>query len=240
MKKILLILTAMLMLVPSLKAQSIWTSVEIGGKIIDGFSMYGDLKYRTHDKVASSARFSAGLNLDYKICPYAKTGAGYVFLEEQTQDKVTGKGNIIPAYWYSRHRAFYYITGIYSWRGLEFSLRERYQYTFRDELAVPKFASDGTTPKNDEIVPVDHKHTLRSRLGIEYKFKKPGIKPYFTAELYNDLAHKFMIDKARYTVGTEYKINKKNSIELYYRYVDDTDIDDPDTHVIGFGYKLKL
>lgn len=46
--------------------------------------------------------------------------------------------------------------------------------------------------------------------------------------------------KTRWTVGTEYKINKKHSFDLYYRYQDHEDDDETNGHVLGVGYKFKF
>ena len=58
--------------------------------------------------------------------------------------------------------------------------------------------------------------------------------------MYNSFNDNFGIEKIRYTVGTSYKINKKNSIDLYYRYIANGDEDEEGGHIIGVGYKFKL
>ena len=121
-----------------------------------------------------------------------------------------------------------------------FSLRERYQYTYRKELSVSKFASDGITPKNDEIIEAGHKHVLRSRIGVEYNIRKCRFTPFATCELYNSISDQLELEKVRWTIGSSYKINKKNAVSLYYRYINNSDDDESGGNIIGIGYTFKL
>ena len=59
-------------------------------------------------------------------------------------------------------------------------------------------------------------------------------------ELYTRLDEWRGCDKVRYRIGGSYKINKKNSISLYYLYQDVNDIDEPDGHAIGVEYSIDL
>ena len=174
-----------------------------------------------------------------QIFKFLKANAGYSYIHQQTEDEVTKKGNFIPAYWQPRHRGFFALTGSYKWKNFEFSLRERYQYTYRTEQSVDKFDEDGDR-KADELVEGKGKHILRSRLEVEYKIKKCDITPFLSYELYSGLQEAMATDKMRYTVGASYKINKKHSVNAYYRYIDHSDDDESAGHIIGIGYKIKL
>lgn len=224
-------------------AQSIWTSVEVGGDVAKGLNLSGSADYRTHPKLKGSDRASIGLNLDYKTCKYFKLGAGYTFLNNKTLkepyiDK-NGDEYLTSPEWYMRHRAYFYLTGSYGIKGFKISLRERYQFTYRGAHTFPLIDNEG-----NEVSSYDKKakmyHALRSRLSLEYKFQNFGMSIFATGELYNNLTQQFAIDKYRITAGLGYKINKQHYVELFYRYVDSTDIDDPDNHVIGIGYKCNL
>lgn len=118
-------------------------------------------------------------------------------------------------------------------------MRERYRYTYRTQQYVPKFDADGVTPKEDELVTANHKHLLVSRLKFEYSFKKIGLKPYVSCDLYNSLTQSFVIDKLRCTGGVTCKLARQHSIDVYYRYITLTNEEDKG-HVIGVGYKFKL
>lgn len=239
-KRVIIILLALCGIIPVVNAQSIWTSAEIRLKLVKGLNAFAEAEYRTHDKVSSTERWAGTLGLDYKICNYLKATAGYTYIHQQTITEVTKKGNIIPAYWQPKHRAAFALTGSLDIGRFSLSLRERYQYTYRTSQWVKKFDEDGITPKDDEWVKAKGKHVLRSRLEVEYNIPKSKFSPYISCEMYNSFNDNFGIEKIRYTVGSSYKINKKHSVDLYYRYIANGDEDEEGGHIIGVGYKFKI
>lgn len=171
-------------------------------------------------------------------------------------------GNLIPKhknvdspYWYTRHRATASLTGSVKWGRFKFSLRERYQFTHRMrsycdreryyyfsefkqwDYEDPNFESPEETvdPKKAKS---DHK--LRSRLSVSYDIKKSPWEPFAEVEVYNELDNAFALDKVRYTIGTEYKINKEHKLKVYYRYQDYAGIDEVNGHVLGLGYAFEF
>ena len=84
------------------------------------------------------------------------------------------------------------------------------------------------------------KHQLRSRLQVEWDQKRALLTPYASVEFYHSMA----IEKVRYTVGTDVRINKQHSMGLFYRFQDMRNVDDddyaPDMHYLGVGYKFKF
>ena len=177
-------------------------------------------------------------------------------------------GNIIPKhmnvdapYWYTRHRATASLTGSVKWGRFKFSLRERYQFTHRMRsycdrerwyydpyhaiAGTPEFYVDDDPESEDYSYMTDDKksksdHKLRSRLSVSYDIKKCPFEPFAEVELYNELDNAFAFNKIRYTVGTEYKINKEHKLTLYYRYQDYTDIDEVSGHILGIGYAFEF
>lgn len=227
-------------LTPVVQAQSLWTSAEMKIKAAKGLNVFAEGDYRTYDGLSGTERWAATAGLDYKVLPFMKLTAGYTYIHQRTETEITKKGNIIPPYWQPKHRAYFAVTGSYGWKRFTFSLRERYQYTYRTEQYVPKYDEDGVTPKDDELVEAKHKHVLRSRLEAEYDIRKSRFAPFLSCEVYNSLTDGFGVDKIRYTVGSAYKFNKKHSLTLFYRYIDRYDSDETSGHVIGVGYKFKL
>lgn len=238
-RRISLMVLMLCVTVSALQAQSLWTSAEMKMKVTKGLNAFVEGEFRTHDGMESVERWSGTVGLDYKISKYLKATAGYTYIHQQTETETTKKSNIIPPYWQPKHRASFALTGNYDWNRFSFSLRERYQYTYRTEQSVPKFDSDGVTPKNDELIEAKHKHVLRSRLEVEYNIPKCKFTPYVSCEVYNVL-NGFDTEKTRWTAGTSYKLNKKHSLDVYYRYIDESDGDEDGGHVIGIGYKFKM
>ena len=180
------------------------------------------------------------------------------------------EGNFIPkhknvdaAYWTARHRATASLTGSFKLGRFKFALRERYQYTYRmpsqcDRVRwyydpfhnlmpddIPEYYLDEDPESDDYSYMTDEKaaksdHKLRTRLSVDYDIKKCPFAPFAEIEIYNELDNAFAFDKIRYTVGTEYKINKKNKLKAYYRYQDSADIDEVGGHVLGLGYAFEF
>ena len=178
------------------------------------------------------------------------------------------EGNLIPKhmnvdapYWYARHRATASLTGSVKWGRFKFSLRERYQFTHRMRsycdrerryydpyhaiAGTPEFYIDDDPESEDYSYMVDEKksksdHKLRSRLAVSYDIKKCPFEPFAEVEAYNELDNAFAFNKIRYTVGTEYKINKEHKLTLYYRYQDYADIDEVSGHILGIGYAFEF
>lgn len=229
------------------KAQSLWTSADIKAKVTTGLKAFAEAEYRTHNELSSTERWSGTVGLEYEPWKFLEMTAGYSYIHQQTVDETTSKGNFIPAYWQPKHRGFFAVTGKMKWKRFNFSLRERYQYTYRTSQAVDKYdmyKKDGTlkdTPDLDyEWIESKGKQVLRSRLEVEYDIKKSPFSPYVSCEMYNLIEENFGVEKTRWTAGTSYKINKKHSVDLYYRYIDQSDDDEEGGHVIGVGYSFKL
>lgn len=238
MKKLFIsILAAASCIAACAEGPALWTTLSAEKKITKQWSAAAELEYRTLPEFDGTDRVSFGISTDYQLLPFLKVDAGYTLMDCHEQDRWTSKKNFIPAYWYVRHRTFVSATGKIKFGALSISLRERWQYTYRPEKSVPKFEADGTTPKADEIVKGKGISVLRSRLQVEYNFKPLRLSPFAAVEMYHSGSG---LDKTRYTLGAQYKISKKHSLEAYYRYQDHSDEDEVDGNIIGIGYKFKF
>ncbi len=250
----------------------VWTSVEGSTKLNKQLELSVEGEYRTQDMSTMTERASGAINLSYKnkAIPFLKADVGYTFMymhypaeteikyqeDDEGNYETDTNGAFIPshknvdaAYWTARHRATASLTGSFKWNRFKFSLRERYQFTYRMPSQCdrerydyhPDFGVWDDMPQqtvDDKKAKSDHK--LRSRLQISYDIKKCPFEPYVEVELYNQLDNAFAYDKIRYTVGTEYKINKENKLKLYYRYQDYADLDEVSGHVLGVGYAFEF
>lgn len=224
-----------------LHAQTLLGGAEISMKLPAKFSVSAGVEYRTQDWLSHTDQWSVDAGLSYKPLKWLRIGAGYKFLQAQTLDGA-------EHWWVNKHRA--YIGAAGQWKpctGLTLSLRERYQYTYRpsEEFGL----SDGVTNK---LLSAKSKHVLRSRVQAEYKpFKKCRFTPFASFELYsllkdvNHTKHKngpaHFCDKWRITAGTDFKVNKHNSLGLFYRYSNSTDPDEAEMHhTIGLTYNFSL
>ena len=83
------------------------------------------------------------------------------------------------------------------------------------------------------------KHVLRSRLKLEYDPRNCPVDPWASVEFFNTLK----LEKTRVQVGADYKIKKKHTLTLYYRYQavnGDEDETETDMHMVGLGYNFKF
>ena len=256
----------------------VWTSIEGSTKLNKKLELSLEGEYRTQDMSSMTERASGAVNLSYKdknFLPFLKADVGYTYMYMQYMGETTikyatddetgdyeydGERNMIPkhmnvdaAYWTARHRATASLTGSFKLGRFKFSLRERYQYTYRMpsqcdreryyyfyfpptmaewDMENPEYTTDEKKAKSD--------HKLRSRLQVSYNIKGCPLEPFAEVEVYNQLDNSFAYDKIRYTVGTEYKIDKKNKLKAYYRYQDSADIDEVGGHVLGLGYAFEF
>ena len=237
--RIILLMAVLCMAAPMLRAQSLWTSAEMKFGMAKGLSGYVEGEFRTADGLDGTERWAASAGLDYKLCRWLKMSAGYTYIHRHVESRITKKGNIVSDYWQPRHRASFALTGSCSWNRFTFSLRERYQYTYRTEQSVPKWDGDDGSAKADELIEASHKHVLRSRLKAEYNIRKSGFTPFASCEFYNTLSG-FSYEKSRWTIGSDYKFSKRHSVNAFYRYIDKSDSDEVNGHIIGIGYQFKL
>lgn len=194
-----------------------------------------------------------------------KTNAGYSFIQGHTLSKKSIKDfidevgeynyNIDEAYWATRNRVYLTLTGDFKVSRFAISLRERLQYTHTSSVTI-----DETKHYWEEITDIKGNHmgwnkpnpipepefkeakenlSLRSRVSVKYDIPNCKVTPFISAELYTRLDKWQIFDKARYRAGASYKINKDNSVSLYYLY-QDVNGNDPNGHAIGFEYSIDL
>ena len=239
-------------------------SVEGEHKVNKKFSIGVEAEMRTRDDVKTVDRWSAGVDASYKLTSWLKASAGYTFLYDNNEkfsyydeDDVEVTKGILDIgtlkrsaeYWGCRHRFQVSLTGSYKIGKFDFSLRERAQYTYKPERTIDsrtiyfdeeeeEYISEGFSDGVSHTYKSKDKMILRSRLQAEYKTKGFPITPYASVELFNGMD----LQKVRYTVGYDYKINKQQSMGLYYRYqhVNSDDDNETNRHYVGLSYQVKF
>ncbi|MBO4850246.1 MAG: DUF2490 domain-containing protein [Prevotella sp.] len=230
-------------------------SIEAVKKIDKKFTVGVEAEMRTRDDVKTVDRWSGGVAVGYKVLPWLKASAGYTFLydnNERISYYEEGDGKVQKGlrkvgdpkkraqYWGVRHRFNVSLTGSWKISRMELSLRERWQYTYRPEYTVDQRWSyyDEDWDGEEHTYRGKGKSVLRSRLMGEYKLSGIPATPYLSVEAFNA----WNLEKIRFTAGADWKLNKKNTLGLYYRYqrVDDDSDNEPNRHVVGLSYKLRL
>lgn len=255
-KRLILLVLTIAASMTQLYAQSesgLILGVAVDKKINKQVSVGLEADYRSRNDFKTAERWSLGVGAGYKLTKWLKADAGYSFLNTNYREKISGespKRKWRPSYWGGRHRLHLSLSADHKlWGNLRVSLRERWQYTYRPEQAVDRWIiqeldfGDATwkTKKldSDYVREGVGKHQLRSRLQVEWDKKHAMLTPFANVEFYNSLS----VEKVRYTVGTDIKLGKQHSLNVYYRFQDIIDEDedsDPDMHYLGLGYKFKF
>lgn len=249
-----LLLAALLLGALPAKAQTddgLVLGAEVEKALGKSLSLNAEVGFRTRNDFRTVDRWSGTVGAEYKLAKWLKADASYTLLYDNYLEKLTDN-YWRPSYWGTRHRVNASLTGSYKLgKVLRLSLRERWQYTYRPETTTDRYyfsdypaatwtgSADGWTP-TEKVRTGKAKSQLRSRLQVEYDKKKADCKPYANMELYNSWG----IEKIRYTLGTDIKLTKQHSIDVFYRYQDrkhaDESDSDPDMHYLGISYKFKF
>lgn len=117
-----------------------------------------------------------------------------------------------------------------------------YEPNNRGNRIYEKDEPDKTTPFTEVDMKSPRKAAdkwvLRSKLTVAYDIKSLPLTPYASVDYgfgLNYTTHKWKI-----FAGSEYTINKKNKLNLFYRFSHENDADEPNGHLVGIGYKLKF
>ena len=194
-------------------------SVDVTKKIVKKMNVTFEEEFRTRSNFSEAERFSHLLEANYKPLSFLKIGGAYNLMNFNHEKKG----------WEIRHRYYFYAMGSWDAGRFTFSLRERFQSTKRQ--GVPQTATR-----------VNPKLYLRSRLKAEYNIRKSKFTPFASFELFNMLKdpQKNTMNQWRGVAGMDYKLNKKNALQFYYRYTNYTDEDETDKHLFGMAYSFKF
>jgi hypothetical protein len=251
--------------VPTTDKWGSWTGVSLSKKLDRRWSLNAELELRTQNAMKNMDRWTAEVGTDYRLGKHIELGLSYSYLYSykmaEWKAKYDGTDlegyNVTHAYWLPKHRLSADITGEKKLGRWTFSLRERLQFTHSAGTSAAKDrmryygATDSLYNKNlydrsleynDTVNDISAKNKLylRSRVMAEYNIPDSPITPYVSYELYNDMKHGMDFVKGRIAAGMEWKINKHNSIDAGYRYVNSHDDDDTDANIISITYKLKF
>ena len=246
-RNLIVLVLAVFMGSQHVKAQSddfgMWYEVGAEKKLSKKWSVAGEAEFRTRNNSKTADRWSVGLNADNKILKNLKVSGGYVLLYDNNAEELDLKSDGLtpnkwtPTYWGLRHRFNLSLQGSLKWQRFSFSLRERWQYTYRPKAEGKRYDIDNDQWKD---IRAKNKSVLRSRLEVGYDIPNWKLDPYVSAEMFNDNNG---IKKMRYTIGTEYKWQKKHVFGLSYKYQnvnsDDEDMDS-NSHILGLRYKYKF
>ncbi|MBR1928267.1 MAG: DUF2490 domain-containing protein [Paludibacteraceae bacterium] len=163
------------------------------------------------------------VSLSYAPIDYLKLDAGYMLkiIGAQTTNSEKVSSHWSDANEFIKHRVFFSISGVYKLEDWKFSIRERVLCDMRTDSVNP-------LEKNK------YDWTLRHRLSVEYSIPARPIKTYAWIEFANTLnapeyqqkyrdnnpekykGHQYL-ERIRTCVGVKYRVDKKNTLNFFYR-----------------------
>jgi hypothetical protein len=232
MKKNFLVFLSILGLsVQLLRAQSdsygTWTSIGIEKKM-HKWNFGVETELRTINYMNRISRGSITLSSDYSILKQLKVGIGYQLMNNWDEKYLN---------YQIRNRFNVSSTGKLKWNNFSFALREKLQVTFKDESK--RIKSNGYI----DTYKINPEWIWRNRIQIAYNIPHCRITPAFSVEsfyqLNNPEGNRF--DNMRYTLLFDYKINKKNSVNIYGLINNKLNSDETTgKHILGVGYVFSF
>lgn len=191
---------------------------------------------------------------------YKENDEGEIVLGKDGKPIIEGY-NVDHGYWRPRHRAYFDVQGKVDVGRFSISLRERYLYNYyvETEALRDKYRNPSQPGYSGNLYPFNgmefmkyeqemdtkkakSKHSLRTRLQVEYDIKGVPLTPFVSCELTNELSNAMQYDKVRAQAGVEWKINKKHILSGAYLYQNENQGIGPNEslHAIKLGYKFKF
>lgn len=191
---------------------------------------------------------------------YKENDEGEIVLGKDGKPIIEGY-NVDHGYWRPRHRAYFDVQGKVDVGRFSISLRERYLYNYyvETEALRDKYRNPSQPGYTGNLYPFNgmefmkyeqemdtkkakSKHSLRTRLQVEYDIKGVPLTPFVSCELTNELSNAMQYDKVRAQAGVEWKINKKHILSGAYLYQNENQEIGPNEslHAIKLGYKFKF
>jgi hypothetical protein len=214
---ILLLLGAQGLLPAQVNDARLWLTGGVEKKINAKIYLQAKASLRINENYSEIGSYYGDGGVGYKIMKRLRIEAHYRFSTKSRDD----------GSFHKRHR--YYADLIYKVKTktpFTGTARIRYQKQYSDVYS----SETGFHPAN----------TLRAEGIIGYKYKK--YEPFFCTEIYYlmDNSGKYF-NRIRYKLGTDYDIDKRNSITIFYMIQQELNSENPvRAFILGLGYKYIL
>lgn len=196
-----------------------WSAFSISTELSERIRLCGESELRLHENSTKINKVYADLGAKFYYSENIDAGLFYRFEEKRNKYNEYNSG----------HRFYIDLNLKKEYSSFELGLRNRYQ---------TKYAND---VQNDwDLMPDNY---YRAKFSFTYKIFKSPIKPELSTEIFYRIktTEPSMITQYRITIGFNYKFNKRNSFDIYYRQQNEINIADPlHSGIIGLCYNLKL
>ncbi|WP_088656153.1 DUF2490 domain-containing protein [Geofilum rhodophaeum] len=195
-----------------------WGSVELEKELGAKMSVELEQEYRYFLRSGTTDRWGTSLQSDYAFFKNFKAGVGYSWLYQYKSDDDC---------FASRHRYFIHAKYSVKLAGFKFSLREKFQSTYRDA--------------DRESVKYSPRNALKSQLSIACNVKSLRLRPYTEFSLRHPLNNPDgnSLEDYRWSTGVVFKLTKKAGLDVFYLLDHDDDDDDKAVQAHVFGTKFK-
>ncbi len=181
----------------------------------------GDIRFCNNDQ--NLDRLGIGGDASYEVLKkWLKVSAGYEFIADHWKEDAENSFSY-------RHRANVSLSVKHKVSSWIFSLKGRYQVTWKDERF---HAAYKWNPKE----------YFRLKGEIGYKINS-HYQPYVAVEPFWQLNNpdNNVMDDLRYCVGMDYKLDRHNSFDLYFRIDDEMNVEAPeDVYMLCGSYKYSF
>lgn len=195
----------------------LWTGLNVEKNLNRTFAFRLNTEVRFSDNITVARTYLVEPGLTVKFNNHWKVTGYYRYIQRLKWDSENRDYNYTP---YSR----FYVNLSYDrslWK-LKLDYRMRYQHQFKDD-------------PGGELV--SDKSYLRNKLELSYK-NDSHFTPFVSADLFYRMGSHF--DEIRYKAGTEFKINKYHSIDLYGFTDQELDEHKSPKFILGVQYKLEF
>jgi len=208
----------------------IWSSVSTNKRLTDRFSVGTEFELRSSGFSLERERLGMQISGEYRLTNDFRLGAGYTFLNVQDEYRFTNDS--MRVHYQNRQRLYLQMSYRIRFGRFNLALRERAQWTFKDETnririypGDPPVIGINTHRINPDLV-------WRNRAKLSYNIRGVPITPSISFEsfyllnepedlrIYNRDFSDFrtistFFSKLRYSLAFEYRINRRNSVELF-------------------------
>jgi len=199
-KNNLIFFTVMLLNVLHVSAQvndaQFWSEVKISHKISRNKTISADFGMRFSENISEIGTAYSEFNFDQKITKNWEISCGYRYSSKRKNEDL----------YTNRHRANIDLSYKNNYNLFGFKLRTRGVIEFKNIFSSP----EGIVPQ----------YSWNNKLEVKYSLLKK-VKPFVSLESYLSFSktnntQQYDITKIRSSLGVEYKINKRQSLEFFY------------------------
>lgn len=202
---------------------NIWSAAELRYELDKNWSFGIEGQIRLKENVSVIDEYFGEISVQRKLSKGFRLRNGFRFIRENDN-----QGNIQG---YENHIRFH-LDLIYKHDLDRLTFKYRLRYQNKNELGITRRGGDYAAQR------------IRLKTTGEYDFRNWKLDPELSGEIFNSFEKKGSengFDKFRINFGTTIRINKKNDINLLYRFEKEFNVLNPDSfHILSIKYNYTI